>query len=221
MNIVYFNIDDFPDIILEKIILTFPKVVSEGILRYKFLKDKKSRVIARLLVQIYYYKTYGEWDWDFWKVDRDSKKIFLKNGPFFNISHSEGLVIVAFNEFGRTGIDIEKTLEIDVIEISKDLHKDEKVLLENNRYNLNLFYSIWTRKEAVLKANGQGIIYGLDAFSVLNDRVFNEKLWHVQSIDIKNLYKCAICNEVKPDYIKITHIHFNEINNFIYEKIFN
>lgn len=88
----------------------------------------------------------------------------------FNLSHSNDIALYAISKMENIGIDIEY--------IKKDIHpldiaerffsKDEILLLSQlpTADQLIGFYKIWTRKEAYVKAIGEGISHPLDQFSV-------------------------------------------------------
>lgn len=218
MDLWYFNIDDFPDEDINSVLSFLPAEIADKINRYKFVDDKKSRLIARLMLQKYVLKTTGNWSWDLLKTNINHKP-FIENGPHFNITHSGKLVVVAFSYTSEIGIDIEKIQNIDVCGIANNFHEHEITHLKNNKYDLNLFYNIWTKKEALLKANGIGIVNGLNKVSVLEHKVFCTKQWYVQNLSIHSDYKCAICTDYEASSITIKHIEYGKLNKFINEKI--
>lgn len=92
-------------------------------------------------------------------------KPYLENPPFplyFNISHSGEYVVFAFSRTGDIGVDIEK---IDPKNIKKGMEKlifSEKELAFFNNLpfdqKIEAFYRAWTQKEAILKADGRGLL---------------------------------------------------------------
>lgn len=72
----------------------------------------------------------------------------------FNITHSHNLVAVAISS-NEVGIDVEYLDNRDQSKIAKTIMSDEEYLkyLDDNQ----LFYIIWTQKEAYLKWKGTGI----------------------------------------------------------------
>ena len=160
------------------------------------------------------------WNWRDWKINDKNKKPFLENGPCFNISHSGNLVVVVFSDTHEVGVDIEHIQDIDAASIAGHFHENEIHYLKNNHYNKELFYEIWTRKEALLKASGEGITNGLNKISVLENKLFHDKEWIIQNIDLHPNYKCAICSEAdNSNNINIEEIDYETLNKFIHEKI--
>jgi len=88
----------------------------------------------------------------------------------FNLSHSGDLVLYAFTCEIEIGIDLEQIHPIpDVQQLAEQffspLERAELDALPAQR-KLEAFFSGWTRKEAYLKARGDGLVYPLDQFSV-------------------------------------------------------
>ncbi len=88
----------------------------------------------------------------------------------FNISHSAGLALLAFSRFHRVGIDIEKVRrDFEPLEISENYFSlSERAVLRGLPAELRheAFFRCWTRKEAFIKALGEGLSHPLDAFDV-------------------------------------------------------
>ncbi|WP_316820155.1 4'-phosphopantetheinyl transferase family protein [Pedobacter gandavensis] len=80
------------------------------------------------------------------------------DGLFFNVSHSRDLITIAFSSTD-IGIDLEY---IDPNFQYQDImalcfSKEEILLVEMADQPMLAFYLIWTRKEAIIKATGEGI----------------------------------------------------------------
>lgn len=213
MNLWYFDIDDFPTDNIDKALSYLPANISNEINRSKFSDDKKSRLIARLLVQKYFLKNKFLWCWGDWKTGENHKP-FIENGANFNISHSGKMVVVAFSSEFNIGIDIEEIKNIEVESLSKMLHVDEFEYLKNNNFDQNLFYALWTRKEAFLKAIGTGILNGINHLSIINEPIyFVSTNWYLNEINISENYKCAVCVNTKTNRITIDKINYETLRS--------
>ncbi len=97
----------------------------------------------------------------------------------FNLSHTGGLALLAILDCraqpGRVGIDVESRRnrlgELLPRPHLEDLGRvcfspTERAALERATAPHDVFYRTWTRKEAVIKALGDGIAYGLERFDV-------------------------------------------------------
>jgi 4'-phosphopantetheinyl transferase len=143
--------------------------------RFHFLRDKirfiASRGILRTLLGRYIevepgrlrfcYSSYG-------KPALDEE--FAGQGVHFNISHSNGLGLFALARGRELGIDLEWIRpDLAEQEIAERFFSCEEVralraLPESERQEA--FFRCWTRKEAYIKAKGEGLSMPLDSFDV-------------------------------------------------------
>jgi 4'-phosphopantetheinyl transferase len=89
----------------------------------------------------------------------------------FNLSHSGNRALFAFCRKGRVGVDLEALDgDVDVMALAKRyFHPRETMALLQLPQGLRrpAFFACWTRKEAVVKATGEGLLATpLDAFEV-------------------------------------------------------
>ena len=106
-------------------------------------------------------------------------KLYIENGPSFNISHSGNIIMLALAARGRLGVDVEAVRELrDLPGLARTTFAydelDAVVSLPTDR-RAGAFYRIWTRKEAMLKALGLGLT-ALDAISVSADPGYSNAL---------------------------------------------
>ncbi|HET9033276.1 MAG TPA: 4'-phosphopantetheinyl transferase superfamily protein [Dokdonella sp.] len=90
------------------------------------------------------------------------------NYPHFNMSHSSDSVMFAFSRDHEVGVDIEKTSfrrRFSALELAERFFTAEEfarlAALDEPAQNV-AFVQLWTCKEAVLKALGHGLSFGLD-----------------------------------------------------------
>jgi 4'-phosphopantetheinyl transferase len=90
----------------------------------------------------------------------------------FSLSHSGDLALLAVTRDRAVGIDIEQwNADLDHFHVAErcfspaELHA-LRSLAGNRERVVEGFYSAWSRKEAYLKATGQGVSHGLDHFDV-------------------------------------------------------
>lgn len=91
---------------------------------------------------------------------------------YFNVSHSEDLALIAFAKYQKIGIDLEKVRDIDTASIvQRFFAPSEVVQLERLPPTLRqeAFFTCWTRKEAFIKARGDGLSFPLKDFEVSVD----------------------------------------------------
>lgn len=147
-----------------------------------------------------------------------SGKLYLEGNPlYFNITHSGDFIGFAISKELEIGLDIENPTRdsgslLDIAE--RYFTQEETAALTNasEEQKKQLFFNIWTLKEAVLKATGDGIVAGLDSIDVLhkptpcvqqcviNDRPYQLALnyWH-QPLNFKNTYlSLAAISDTQP-----------------------
>ena len=91
-------------------------------------------------------------------------------GPAFNLSHSHGLGLLALSQSGRVGVDVERVRPVtDLLGMARRYFTPDEVgdiVAADASGQLDVFYQLWTRKEAFIKAHGEGVAYGLDRVQV-------------------------------------------------------
>lgn len=101
-------------------------------------------------------------------------KPFLPDGPFFSISHCKAGIAIATDD-KPVGIDIEAIRHADEELIARTMNAGEQKQIHNDRD----FTRLWTQKEAVVKAEGTGIVSFEQLQTVLSE---NDK-WTVESVE--------------------------------------
>lgn len=86
----------------------------------------------------------------------------------FNLSHTEGMCVVALSTSSRVGCDVESldqpTLEVDIARNFFTPEESEEILTHPSAQQAQRLLTYWTLKEAYIKAEGQGLSMGLDTF---------------------------------------------------------
>ena len=143
--------------------------------RFHFQKDRDHFIVARALLRIilgrylgilpeqlrFCFNDYGK---PALAVAEDSETVR------FNLSHSRELVLIAFARNRELGIDLEYVRDdSDTAQIAKQFFSPREVeALGALPPGLRAegFFRCWTRKEAYIKARGQGLSLPLDQFDV-------------------------------------------------------
>ncbi|KAB8144517.1 4'-phosphopantetheinyl transferase superfamily protein [Chloroflexia bacterium SDU3-3] len=91
-------------------------------------------------------------------------------GLRFNISHSGGVALCALAYGRRLGVDIERVREdLDYLPLSARFFAPDEhaaLLALPGALRRRAFFACWTRKEAYIKARGEGLSFPLESFSV-------------------------------------------------------
>jgi 4'-phosphopantetheinyl transferase len=93
----------------------------------------------------------------------------------FNVSHCEDIAVFAFCEGAEVGVDIEAVRPMkDVDEIAARVfapHEVESLRALEGERRIHGFFACWTRKEAFIKAVGDGFSYTPDAVDTSRCRI--------------------------------------------------
>ncbi len=204
ITIYYSNIDKLSDSLFETFLSSLPEAIQESIMRFKFMKDRKLKLLGRLLIKYYHHInniSYHVSDIQF----TDKGKPYLEQGIEFNISHSGKIVMVGFSDY-KIGVDIEKESGVGVDETYVFFHPDEIKWIKDQPFPKKAFLRLWTRKEAYLKATGTGISNNLREIICLNDFVHDEINWYLTDFEFEKDYNVAICSPQKDFQFNFTEI---------------
>lgn len=179
--------------------------------KYKFEKDRSRFVVARSCLR----KILS----DFLSIN--AKDITISSNQFgkpilfstslenikFNLSHSGDTIVYAFSLFDEVGIDIEiLDTSINHLEIAENYFTSSEIeYLKDSKSmedTVQRFFRIWTRKEALLKSIGTGLLLDMKKVDVLSDtaelNLFSDasinylnKTWNVTDLFVNNNYKAA------------------------------
>lgn len=91
----------------------------------------------------------------------------------FNVSHSGRHGLIALAPAGRVGVDVEertphRNLEMLIAAVFGPSEQRELAEL-HGRDRLHLFFSLWTKKEALSKAHGMGLSLDVSRFEIPED----------------------------------------------------
>lgn len=186
--------------------------------RFRFDGDRENflfcRSMLRMLLSSYVGPSPAELSFEYSKYGKPT----LTEPPGdlrFNLSHTSGLVLLAVCKGKNIGVDIERIRkDLNVKEISGRFFSaaEQRALLRMPEVSSHeAFFACWTRKEAFVKARGEGLSCPLDSFDVsvapevedvtLTTRpdVHEAGKWHLQSLNFFPEYAAALaieaCNE--------------------------
>lgn len=143
--------------------------------RFVYPADRQSFLIARALVRSVLGGLLGEADPAALQFTHNSHgKPGLPavggSAPLqFNLSHTDGLVVLAVSKQARLGVDVEPvTRKVEMLALSArffSMQEHQELLELGEHEQRERFFALWTLKEAWLKARGLGLHIPLDDFS--------------------------------------------------------
>lgn len=208
LKIDVFHLATFPQDSYEYLMTEIPKEEQQYVRRYKNKEDRIRGLVARLLLKEAIEEHGGQ---ELIEIKRrHGNKPYVEDWLPFSISHSGDYVVLAYSDtLIDLGVDIEEIKEIQINEIVDFFHSEERNHLNQSVKSKVSFYEIWTRKEAVLKAAGVGIVEGLDTFSCLKSPiVFKDKKYSAIALNINPDYAASVAapsQSIPCPEIKIKH----------------
>ena len=92
----------------------------------------------------------------------------------FNVAHSERFALFAISQAGPLGVDIERVRpDSDYQEIAERYFSTEErsaILASSEKESPEVFYKLWTRKEAYIKGRGMGLSMPLESFDTSQEK---------------------------------------------------
>jgi 4'-phosphopantetheinyl transferase len=120
----------------------------------------------------------------------------------FNLSHANDFLLVAIRKGHAVGVDVEfMRPATEVLSLAKSYFSPEEyqslTKLKTTEQS-ELFFQLWTRKEAVLKNAGKGLSYSLADVEVLanNTVVTDMGVFFLASLPIAEHYQAAVSSSV-------------------------
>ena len=141
----------------------------------------------------------------------------IDTGVYYNVSHSGDWILIAVAR-SEIGVDIEFMNPVfDFNDVMPDIFMPGEVAFVNELDPVERFFTLWTRKEALAKATGQGLnqnfmsipalegehlIDGMDAPSVGD--------WQVTSFDLDHNHIASLACSLAIGEIRFWNINFNK-----------
>jgi 4'-phosphopantetheinyl transferase len=129
----------------------------------------------------------------------------------FNLSHSDSLALYAFTLCHEIGIDVEKIIRTpEMDQVAKRYFSENEYCIYrflHGKKKKEMFYKYWTRKEAFIKAIGDGLTLPLESLDVSNVSDETGKIsmfevvsqnvsqWYIHDLDINSGYEAAFAKE--------------------------
>jgi 4'-phosphopantetheinyl transferase len=140
--------------------------------KFRFAKDNRNFIIARGILRslIGKYLEINPAEISFQYSEFGKPGIADNNTLQFNISHSQNMALFAFTTKFNVGVDVEfVNPDIEVKDIAAKFFSTNEIMnllaLPEKQQALG-FFNCWTRKEAFIKAVGEGLSFPLDKFEV-------------------------------------------------------
>jgi len=131
--------------------------------------------------------------------------VLSPNKLSFNLTHTDGLVLIGLTKTGDIGVDAERiSQEFDYMDIAcSNFTENEVTALQSMSCieQREFFYRHWTLKESYLKARGEGLTLPLNLFSF--------------SFSIDNKIACNFSDELEDCSSNWKFLQFSPVENYV------
>jgi 4'-phosphopantetheinyl transferase len=144
---------------------------------------------------------YPETGKPFWKNNKDYYD--------FNISHSGNLIVIAASATLKVGVDAEQIRLLKRLSFKRIMSADELADIEQTPA---LFFDLWSKKEAVVKAADTiGLARMSDVSLKQNMAVLDEEQWFLKSINLDDQYAINMATSKAVDELIVKQIKIKNL----------
>jgi 4'-phosphopantetheinyl transferase len=176
--------------------------------RFHFEKDRETYITCHSILRLVLSKYLNKNPLEITFNSGINQKPAINGDPvFFNIAHSRETFAIAVSGDFYVGIDLELiNQDLDIKPITKSFFstKEQQYIFKTDKGTKNRFFLLWTRKEALLKALGTGIIDDLRKIEVSGqDNFMSKKSFNYLPSDfaLSNLYLYS--KKIRNNYLSI------------------
>ncbi len=171
-------------------------ITRKNILSYASREEQWRKLCGKLLLR----KLFAAYDlgphFNFDQLEHNEwGKPYIDHDFGFNISHSGSMVVCAGATGMQIGVDTEKMEYRELEDMRTYFTLCEWQKINDSEDSNTVFYNMWVRKEACLKAAGKGLLLPLREVDVIVDEVkLNGATWFLQDLSLKEGYATCIAS---------------------------
>lgn len=202
MGFIYFTTYPAPLLSFRSLLQALPLPMQEKVLRFRRWEDAHASLLGRYLLA-HGLKEHGHPEALHELQYTSFGRPFLGGGLDFNISHSGHVVVCIICPDARVGIDVERVRPLELTDFTNQFSEREWAAIHGADDPVSTFYTYWTRKEAILKADGSGLQVPLTRLEVTGTGpVFlNGEQWYLNEVKLLPDYACHVaCNKAGADF---------------------
>jgi 4'-phosphopantetheinyl transferase len=188
-----------------------PSDKRERILRIQPPQSRVNSALGwRLLQFALHDRGYAEFTLSQLSFDPDRKPRWPQRGCDFNLTHTYSLVACAVADSGRVGIDGEHVRPINAAALL------QRILSPRERApadaDVQSFFGVWTRKEAIIKAEGNGGVWDM-AHVRLDGATANYKdtRWYLYPVPLADDYLAHVASDIADQSITMHAVSIEQL----------
>ncbi|UII26723.1 4'-phosphopantetheinyl transferase superfamily protein [Fulvivirga maritima] len=177
-----------------------PIAYHEKIMRYMMWQDKHASLYGKLLLQkgLKKFNYTKPLQLEYSQYSRPYLPDF--SNLDFNISHTKKAVACVISDKRRVGVDVEELSDINIADFERQWTEAEYRSICQSQDSKKEFFNYWTKKEAILKADGRGLNIPLNSIDVTDSKVIvEEKLWYLKPYNLIENHVLHLCSDISFD----------------------
>lgn len=194
LNVFKFSVDKVYDQIASIYTEALSEIELKKADRFLHFGDKKKFIVSKYMLRNLLSKLISTTPASILFELTQHKKPAIKEKVEFNITHSNNIVLIAINK-NPVGLDIEfinKDFDYESL-MPRVFNEPEQFYINSNNNRLIYFYLLWTRKEALLKATGEGLLDHLEELFCLPEVIYrHQSKYHLSSFLVDDGYVASV-----------------------------
>lgn len=139
----------------------------------------------------------------------DNGKPSLPDSHCVSIAHSGNVVLCAYSSTGKVGVDVEHLKNMSSLHYEDYLTPNEITAVNTEQSPKNAFGRMWVRKEAILKADGIGLLHPLNELEVtLATAQLHKNTYYLHDINIAPGYVAALATTQPHTIVTVKEVYF-------------
>ncbi|RDV10384.1 hypothetical protein DXT99_26395 [Pontibacter diazotrophicus] len=127
----------------------------------------------------------------------------------FNIAHSGDYIVCAISKTVKVGIDVEKIRPTILHDFRTQFTTDEWSEITTSDDTLKAFYTLWTQKEATIKAFGEGLSIPLKKIQIANGKaIWDDKILYLFPLRLNQTHLSYLATYKENPQIEMHHTIF-------------
>lgn len=191
-----------------------PSVKRAQILRLRPPHSRFNSALGWQLVKFgFSHSGYSDFKLSLLQFDERRKPHWPGGKADFNLSHSESLLACALADQGRVGIDVEY-----VRPLQDSARMFEQILspgeIPSACEDQHLFFQYWTRKEAVIKAEGSGGVWNMPQVRLREtEACYKNTDWKLYPLELAPGYAACVASEYGGQDIRTEPVEWQQLIN--------
>ena len=132
----------------------------------------------------------------------------IPGGPAFSLAYSGDIIICVCGSGAAIGIDIEELKDVEKGMAEDYFTRNEQAIINASADMRSAFYTMWVRKEALLKAVGTGVVADLSAIDVAGDAIiYAGQVYYLRNIPLRDGYAACVASDKHITGMQLTQVY--------------